>query len=82
MPQENPVIVITEVLAKLEEHKFDPETLHEAENVAKVTKLATDIAANRLTPYDIKIVVELFLDLHRKFQTYYRTREYKTEATV
>lgn len=82
MMQENPVIIITEVIGKLEEHKFDPETLHEAENIAKVTKLATDIAANRLTPYDIKIVVELYLELHKKFQTYYRTREYKKEATV
>lgn len=80
MTQENPVLIITEVLGKLEEYTFDPETLHEAENIAKVTKLATDIAANRLTPYDIKIVVEMYLELHKKFQTYYRTREYKKET--
>lgn len=80
MTQENPVLIITEVIGKLEEHNFDPETLHEAENIAKVTKLATDIAANRLTPYDIKIAVEMYLELHNKFQTYYRTREYKKEA--
>jgi len=82
MMQENPVIIITEIIGKLEAHNFDPETLHKAENIAKVTKLATDIAANRLTPYDIKIVVELYLELHKKFQTYYRTREYKKKATV
>jgi hypothetical protein len=80
MTQDNPVLIITEVIGKLEEHHFDPETIHEAENIAKLTGLATDIAANRLSPYDIKIVVELFLDLHSKFQTYYRTREYKKEA--
>lgn len=80
MTQENPVLIITEVIGKLEAHHFDPETIHEAETIAKLTEMATDIAANRLSQYDIKIAVALFLELHKKFQSYYRTREYKKEA--
>lgn len=75
MPQENPVIVITEVLKKLEEHQFDPETLHESES--EVTQMAIDEAGDRLTPYDIKLVVKMFFDLHEKFQSYFLARKYE-----